>query len=555
MPPLSRLDAYLTRENLREYLTAQGLCPLSTSIEDLEPFWSAIVEPPITNESLSELDLVRIVYNARLRHDLNFGHEIAFKPNTSGSRGLQKEQEGKQYWKAIMIELQLYLRSWFGDCPRSPLLRPSKSYPWVWRPPLLHTVPQRLPRMLAAIRDIVKTLVPGIYWNAVDDRFDIALRIQELENGVYDLLGLISWLSQLLLKSCSPLRDALVIEMVSTTRKGIVEKDTAVLVDGLKKLFDILETMKLDVANHQIRYLRLYFLDDGIEFEQSYLLYCVAHGWSVSRARCWFEASYQHPEREDPFLMFKESVIALVTEEKGEFPTTFCHDFDRLRALQRDYRRCVFTAACSTTFENALRRAKWEGDAPADARNQLLQRIYAIAENPEADTEEPIHWRSIALEISRGALQLRSLPALPQEAFEKATESNLGNALGPASTVHEGIRGRVRDEIGKMVHAEAEKIYDKSPRQMLECLYAGPRSSGGVEEMELAGVSKRVAHLLVLHWKVWAPILYQQRGESWTGEQESYRWSVDEGGVTETETRQKLQPRSSSSSPSSSPPS
>lgn len=245
MPPLSRLDAYLTRENLREYLTTQGLCSLSTGVEDLDPFWSAIVEPPITNESLSELDLAKIVYNARLRHDLNFGHEIAFKPNTSGRRGLQKEQEGKQYWKAITIELQLYLRSWFCDRPKSPLLRPSKMYPWVWRPPLLHTVPQRLPRMLAAIREIVKNLVPGIYWNAVDERFDVALRMQELENGVCDLLGLISWLSKLLLKSCSPLRDASVVEMVSTTRKGIMEKDTAILVDSLKKLFDILEAMKL----------------------------------------------------------------------------------------------------------------------------------------------------------------------------------------------------------------------------------------------------------------------------------------------------------------------
>ncbi|KAL9032666.1 MAG: hypothetical protein Q9214_007869, partial [Letrouitia sp. 1 TL-2023] len=355
--------------------------------------------------------------------------------------------------------------------------------------------------MLAAIRDIVKNLVPGIYWNAVDERFDIALRMQELENGVCDLLGFILWLSKLLLKSCSPLRDALVVEMVSTTRKGIMEKDTAVLVDGLKKLFDILEAMKLDIANHQIRYLRLYFLDDSIQFEQSYLLDCIAHGWPISRACSWFEESYRHPERVDRFLMFKESVIALMTEEKDVFPATFCHDFDRLRALQRDYRRCVFTAACRRTFEHALRRAGWEGNAPADARNQLLQHIHAIAGNHEANVEKQRHWRSIALEISRGALQLFGLSAVPQEAFQKGTEADLCEAFSPASAVHEEIRCRVRDEIGGMAHAETERIYDKSPRQMLDCLYAEPQTSGGVEEMELSGVSKRVAHLLVLHWK------------------------------------------------------
>ncbi|KAI4212555.1 MAG: hypothetical protein LQ351_004807 [Letrouitia transgressa] len=487
MPPLSRLDAYLTRENLREYLTTQGSCPLSTNIEDFDPFWSAIVEPPITNESLSELDLDRIVYNARLRHDLNFGHEIAFKPNTSGDRGLQKEREGQQYWKAIMIELQLYLRSWLCDGSRAPLLRPSKIYPWIWRPPLLHTVPQRLPRMLAGIRDIVKTLVPGIYWNTVDERFDIALRMQELENGLCDLLGLISWLSKLLLKSCSPLRDASVAEMVSTTRKGIMEKDTVILVDSLKKLFDILEAMKLDVANHQIRYLRLYFLDDSIQFEQSYLLDCIAHGWSVSRARCWFEDSYCHPERVDRFLMFKESVIALITEEKDGFPATFCHDFDRLRAFRRDYRRCVFTAACSRTFGHALRRAGWEGNAPANARNQLLQHIHAIAGTDEPNAKKPRHWRSVALEISRAALQLRDSSALPQEAFQKGTEADLRDAFSASSAVREEIRCCIKNEIGKVVHIEAERIYDKSPRQMLDCLYAEPQASGGgVEEMQLS---------------------------------------------------------------------
>lgn len=251
--------------------------------------------------------------------------------------------------------------------------------------------------------------------------------------------------------------------------------------------------------------------------------------------------------------MFKESVIALITEEKDGFPATFCHDFDRLRAFRRDYRRCVFTAACSRTFGHALRRAGWEGNAPANARNQLLQHIHAIAGTDEPNAKKPRHWRSVALEISRAALQLRDSSALPQEAFQKGTEADLRDAFSASSAVREEIRCCIKNEIGKVVHIEAERIYDKSPRQMLDCLYAEPQASGGgVEEMQLSGLSKRVAHLLVLHWKVWAPIFYLQRVESADGGQGSYHWSVEEGGAPEAGTREKLRLHSSSSSSSSS---
>ncbi|EGF34619.1 hypothetical protein AAULH_14121, partial [Lactobacillus helveticus MTCC 5463] len=42
------------------------------------------------------------------------------------------------------------------------------------------------------------------------------------------------------------------------------------LVEGLRMSFAILEAMKLDVANHQIRTLRPMLVDSAIEFEQEY---------------------------------------------------------------------------------------------------------------------------------------------------------------------------------------------------------------------------------------------------------------------------------------------
>ena len=99
--------------------------------------------------------------------------------------------------------------------------------------------------MFATIRDILKTLVPASDCFVVDERLDVALLMQELENGVCDVKGLSDWLQRLLLGSCSPIRDTEVERMVAVVHEGIDKSDARILVDGLKVLFGILETMKL----------------------------------------------------------------------------------------------------------------------------------------------------------------------------------------------------------------------------------------------------------------------------------------------------------------------
>lgn len=99
--------------------------------------------------------------------------------------------------------------------------------------------------MFATIRDILKTLVPASDCFVVDERLDVALLMQELENGVCDVKGLSDWLRRLLLGSCSPIRDIEVEKMVAVVHEGVDKSDARILVDGLKVLFGILETMKL----------------------------------------------------------------------------------------------------------------------------------------------------------------------------------------------------------------------------------------------------------------------------------------------------------------------
>ncbi|KAI7092787.1 hypothetical protein KC324_g21944, partial [Hortaea werneckii] len=60
----------------------------------------ATMVPPITAESLAELDMHRIINNPKLRHDVNFDRDLHFRPNLDGSKGRQKVKSAEQYWQA-----------------------------------------------------------------------------------------------------------------------------------------------------------------------------------------------------------------------------------------------------------------------------------------------------------------------------------------------------------------------------------------------------------------------------------------------------------------------
>ena len=202
-------------------------------------------EPPVTRDSLSELDLVRIMHDPKLRHDLNFEREITFRPNPDAEK--QKEKAAQTYWDAMTIEFATFIhrRSQPAtklECQNHSAESTSQRHK---KRIACREIPRRLPGMLKGIREILKTLVPETEWSSVDERLDIELLMQELENGVCNIKGLGDWLGTLLLGSCSPLRDSSIGQMVSEIREGAQKNDPGVLVKALKMLLGVLEMMKL----------------------------------------------------------------------------------------------------------------------------------------------------------------------------------------------------------------------------------------------------------------------------------------------------------------------
>lgn len=245
----------MTQETLETYLFSNERYLYWLEPSDLSSFWSAPKDPPVTKASLSELDLERISSDARLRHDVNFDREVSFKPNLQGEAGKKKLALAEEYWVALRIEFTLHLvrrRVMFSHSLEG---LGSTDSPWLLGPSVTAKVPLRLPRMFGVIKEILKTLVPQADWSTVDARLDVELLIQELENGVCDLVALSKWLGDLLQGSCSPMRDTTVQSAVSMIQRGVKQDNAWRMVLGLRDFFGILETMKLVSYNFASTYI------------------------------------------------------------------------------------------------------------------------------------------------------------------------------------------------------------------------------------------------------------------------------------------------------------
>jgi hypothetical protein len=203
-----------------------------------EAFQCAAELPPVTKQSLSELDIGNIITNIKLRHDINFDRDLSFRPNMDGCKGQQKQRQAQRYSKALVAELELYARLFQG----TPSLWESGH---VRRSVIAQHVERRIPLMFETIHDVLKSLVPDRDHARVDERLDVTMLMQEIERGVCDLVKLAEWMACLLKEHCAPMRDVMVNRMVDTIRTGATSMSSDWIVSGLQELLGILEAMKL----------------------------------------------------------------------------------------------------------------------------------------------------------------------------------------------------------------------------------------------------------------------------------------------------------------------
>ncbi|KAF7585924.1 hypothetical protein BBP40_009856 [Aspergillus hancockii] len=497
---------------------------LSLSGEEQNLLFTAKRYPPVTKSTLSELDLPCIMSNINLRMDANFDRDLHFKPDLDGEKGRRKRKEAADYWEAMATEITIY-----AFCAAHEPDTTSDDMDVDQQ----QSFEPRLPAMFDTLQDVLKTLVPERDHPSVTQNLEVSLLMQQIRKGVLNMVGVANWLAALLKTHCAPMRDEWADRMVEQIHSGSRSQNSLEIVRGLQTLFAILEAMKLDVANHQIRAFRVLLIEDTIPFLQEYFRGKIERdNFRVESSRLWYQELRERelsrmikPAQPDSFWPLQTLFTGLSDflfqfHHPEGFPEAFIFDSDRLWQLRACLQNLINLDICWSIFQSHIIREKIYVPDPAQTYATFRSRIGSLMDENEDCPRGSPQWlknvRCIALEIARLVYDAYYSHTMISDGFIEEIETALEDCVSNESRVFQYFQSSLREKLLVATMGFAKKYLNMSPLAICESQRSHPHSPISQQHHDIERISMRLAHMGVLHWRVWAPILYVRESVSRT---------------------------------------
>ncbi|KIW75587.1 hypothetical protein Z517_10329 [Fonsecaea pedrosoi CBS 271.37] len=496
---------------------------------EVDALVDAMLYPPVTKETLEELELVFIQSNINLRIDINFDHDLHFTP-ISGEKGEHKKKQARRYWDSLETELKIVSQHKpLGLCPECDGRRRLSSAPPVF-------FKRRLPVLFRKLKELLVILIPERDQYQISQYLDIPLLLQEVSHGLLDIVRLARWLDGLLTSHCAPMRDVYAHEMAEQIVQGAETGDLHTLVLGIEKLFQFLEAMKLDVANHQIRSFRYLLIDDTVTFQQDYFKTRVRHGgFKSEESRAWYcDALEKHRQcqldskstRSLPSAALVHGLLELCLCRDLEVPATFAYDRKRLKEIRMDFQDLIHLEISLSVFEQLLREqmdrdpaSPWPGaleSRVSEMHTLLRNRIMDLTDGDLEGTPMQEIWLrhagAVALELARAAFLISSGSTfpIPDSIVSKTTARLVAQFEAEHHSQH-----RARTVVRVLESATNDHMNTFQPMTILAISQAQKQwQQSRVSTQpwrslpEIEDIARRVAHIATVHWRVWADLVY-----------------------------------------------
>lgn len=450
--------------------------------------------PPINLQSLKEIDLHEILKNPQLRHDILFDPQLQFRPNLDGERGRKKKSMIDKYWNEIEKECNQFF------------VKP------------INFKVSRLPILFTTLRDILLSLLPYKDRSLVNEIMDIDLLIQQLNHGSFDFVSLSKWLGDIFKSHCAPMRDSWVSEMINKFNQAYKQNSVNNLVQGLRMIFSILEAMKLDVANHQIRILRPVLIETAVDFEKDYFNQLINHcKIDINDSLKWFNQNLKAKQEKKNFsnylvnsdnycdsnlkIFMSSSIIDLLScrNMATEFPSTLAFDHTRLVFLRADVRQLVCIQLCIVLYKQLLinyepAKAYKQENLKAKNITKIQEEILSIVTDDNGNVKWTRNVQSIALQLVKNitinaATNEKTCQELPQDLIEFSCNW-LIKQIQPNSQVY----GLMEDKIFKDLTTEFTNNLNTN--------YLNPDDEAKKSINELNNIANRISTLVKFHWNV-----------------------------------------------------
>ena len=252
-------------------------------------------------------------------------------------------------------------------------------------------------------------------------------------------------------------------------------------------------------------------LDSTVAFEQSDFLSRIENGWDPSEARTWLASERQSRSLPSGTSTIVPAITSMIVYDDDYLPPTFTLDYTRLRSLQTQFHNLLNRAACLRTFEAMLRRLGCNAPIPKSFNNDLFARISTLAID---QPDHPEQVADIALEVVSRAYKVCKTHRLPSSTDLEFAERHLQENYERTNDNFSDLERLLGDQLLHLTEQEVSIIGNFSPVEIVD--HYQPQSSSKSSatpvtiELELLGIAQKIAHITVLHWRVWAPLIYNE---------------------------------------------
>ncbi|ORX93301.1 Tcp11-domain-containing protein [Basidiobolus meristosporus CBS 931.73] len=244
----------------------------------------------------------------------------------------------------------------------------------VWLPQLLVDVKNRLLELVSRQSPI---------YNEIQDVVDIELITQQVKSGSYDVPKLMKFITQTMLHLCAPVRDQAIREIQEMTDLATV----------FQRLIEILQDMRLDLANYRLHLLRPVIQEYGIEYErEKFDVTLKAKMVTLERTNTWLREAVKSLKNKQQQtnqrvnsrfeLVYYEALVSTVFSmtvvHHENCPETLMLDVDRLYEYQNESQAVTIVAALLMLSKNIV---------PEFRRNEALatelkDRLFVLLKDP-----------------------------------------------------------------------------------------------------------------------------------------------------------------------------
>ena len=268
------------------------------------------------------------------------------------------------------------------------------------------------------------------------------------------------------------------------------------------------------MANNQIRNLRHYMVNESTRCEQRYFSDRVSQGLlDVEGSKDWYYKTVPQQNTIDLIAgdckqyELASRVLELVVNPPDELVPTFVYDRDRLRTLNHDYQVVFFQKVIRAAFERLLRNLGSNAKLTTESMQKLTYRVCRVQPNLLSKEPRRLPLDTIILEITRTAYEFCGISILPQDLHLLHVKHSIDEAMSGGSVLHHHLEQGLLEELELNLQWEVNTIRGMSPLQMSYHLNPKPYSNPADQDL-LRSLVQRVAHISVLHWRVWSPTFY-----------------------------------------------